>query len=386
VIAARFRLWSVILYGPAMHGPPPAKPVVLFVIQLVVVIDKEHAPNMSHVSVAARSCCLIPVLEEHAMRTTSDRFASYAVRSIALMLTLLLTATPAWSWGREGHRVVAKIATKNLSPDTRKKVAAILATNDAGLETAMASASTWPDEIDKKKTGTSNWHFIDVSVTAPFSVAGLCLNHDCIIDQIENMRDRLQMNKTGFTLQQPPIPPRPMTSQELAFLIHFVGDVHQPLHAATNGDRGGNCDNLTHPLSHSDGSATTELHAAWDVDEILAVFNKLGNEDATATMLFQRFKSGAQVPQLMPTDWARESNDLAKKDVYQKLHIPNHTAPAGQCATGIAKVNVNQMYLDGNVPDVEQQLMRAGIRLSNVLNQICAGSGCEPNPHGSRGR
>jgi hypothetical protein len=108
----------------------------------------------------------------------------------------------------------------------------------------------------------------------------------------------------------------------------------------------------------------------------------LGDEDATATALFQKFKNGGQVQQLMPVDWAREANDLAKKDVYQKLNIPNYTASAGQCATGIAKVNLTQQYLDGNVPDVEQQLMRAGIRLSNVLNEICAGNGCAANAGG----
>src|SRR5262249_11271826 len=74
--------------------------------------------------------------------------------------------------------------------------------------------------------------------------------------------------------------------------------------------------------------------------------------------LQQRFKNGAPVQQPTPTDWAHEPNDLAKKDVYQKSNIPAHVAPAGQCATGISNVNVTQQYLDGNVADVEQQLMR----------------------------
>src|SRR5262249_41350315 len=263
-----------------------------------------------------------------------------------------------------------------LSQVARKKVAVILATNDAGLETAMAAAATWPDEIDKKKTGTEQWHFVDVPITAPFTVTGLCPSHDCVLDRIADMQSRLATNATGFALATPPAPPRPMTSQEMAFLIHFVGDVHQPLHAATDGDRGGNWVGLIHPIVHSDGTKTTELHAVWDVDEVVAMTKALGSESAIVTALFQRFKNGAAVPQLTPTDWARESNDLAKKDIYQKLHLPNHTAPLGQCATGIAKIDVGQPYLAGNVVDVETQLLRAGIRLSNVLNQICAGTGC----------
>src|SRR5262249_39089542 len=155
-----------------------------------------------------------------------------------------------------------------LSPAARAKVAAILGTDDAGLEEAMVEASTWPDEIDKKKTGTEEWHFIDVRVSVPFSTTNACPNHACVIDQIKNLSNRLRTNRPSFTLLQPPVPPRPMTSQEMAFLIHFVGDIHQPLHAAVNGDRGGNCVALTHPIVHADLSETKEVHRAWDVDEV----------------------------------------------------------------------------------------------------------------------
>lgn len=302
------------------------------------------------------------------------------LRIVGVLIAVLLTAQSAAAWGREGHRVIARIAARNLNQTARKKVAVILATNDAGLEAAMAAASTWPDEIDKKKTGTDTWHFIDVPITVPFSITGLCPNHNCVLDRIAEMQNRLATNAKGFTLATPPSPPRPMTSQEMAFLIHFVGDVHQPLHAATDGDRGGNCVNLIHPLVHSDGTKTTELHAVWDVDEVIAMANALGSESSIVATLFQRFKNGATVAQLMPTDWAHESNDLAKKDIYQKLNLPNHTAPAGQCATGIAKTDVSTAYVTGNVADVETQMLRAGIRLSNVINQMCAGTGCNAKP------
>ena len=304
-------------------------------------------------------------------------------RAIVLVVPcLFLVARSGFAWGAQGHRVVARIAAKNLSQVARTKLAAILGTNDAGLDAAMAQAATWPDDIDKTKTGSRNWHFIDVPVSKPFSTAGLCALHDCVIDQIANMRNRLAANLKGFTLKAPPNPPRPMTSQEVAFLVHFVGDLHQPLHASTNGDRGGNCVGLTNPIAHANGDqATTELHAAWDVDEVLAVFKKHGDsEDQTAATLFERFKSGAPVAQSTVTGWARESNAMARKDIYQKLHLPNRTAPAGQCAPGIAPVSIDQAYLDGNIADVEQRLLQAGIRLSNVLNQICAGVGCKANP------
>jgi hypothetical protein len=299
-------------------------------------------------------------------------------RGFWITIAILGAVSPAWSWGRDGHRVVAKIAARNLTPEARKKVAAILETDDAGLEAAMAAASTWPDEISKGRTGTGTWHYVDVPVTGPFDLGTSCAMHDCVIDRIQEMVDRLRLNQGGLTLAAPPNPQRPVASQEVAFLIHFVGDIHQPLHASDDGDRGGNCENLTTPLVHADGSRTTELHAVWDVDEVLAVFKVLGDEDATTAALFQRFKAGAQVPQLTIADWARESNQMARQDIYRKLNIPNYTAAPGQCATGVAAVKVDQQYLDSNEKDVEQRLMQAGIRLSNVLNQICAGDGCRP--------
>jgi hypothetical protein len=71
--------------------------------------------------------------------------------AVVVMCWMVLIPSSAFSWGPEGHRIVAKIAVKNLSPDARKKLAAILGTTDAKLEAAMATAATWPDDgLDKK--------------------------------------------------------------------------------------------------------------------------------------------------------------------------------------------------------------------------------------------
>jgi hypothetical protein len=287
------------------------------------------------------------------------------------------------AWGKEGHRIVARIAAKNLLQTTRDKLRAILGvTSDAALANAMASAAIWPDRIDRAATGTGRWHFINIPLGEPFSIDGHCANHECVVDQIENMQRRLQKNQTGFSLLAPPSPPRGMTSQELAFLIHFIGDIHQPLHAITNGDRGGGCVRLSKPLVHLDGNSdTTDLHNAWDTDTVLtAMKGHSGSEQATATALFMRFKSGATVTQGTPAAWARESNALAKSNIYDKLSIAHHSSVGIDCAAGIKPVLVTPMYLANNVPTVERRLMEAGIRLSNVLNDICSGTGCKAKP------
>ncbi|HEY1308445.1 MAG TPA: S1/P1 nuclease [Vicinamibacterales bacterium] len=309
-----------------------------------------------------------------------------SLRRPAVVFTLiaaLLVPQPSHAWGREGHRIVARIATKNVSQTTRNKLRAILGlTTDAALENAMATAAIWPDRIDRGTTGTAKWHFINVPISTPFSIAGHCANHDCVIDRIDEMRNRLQTNQNGFALLAPPDPPRAMTSQELAFLVHFVGDVHQPLHAAWNGDRGGGCVPLAKPIVHDDGNAnTTDLHIAWDIDTVLTAMNAHGgSEQATAAALFKRFKSGAVVSQGTPVDWARESHGIARSAIYQKLGIPAYKTTSGDCATGIKPVLITSSYLESNVAIVEQRLMEAGIRLSNVLNEICATGGCKSKP------
>jgi nuclease S1 len=303
---------------------------------------------------------------------------------IAALIASLLIPGHGLAWGREGHRIVARIAAKNLWQATREKLRAILGvTTDAALASAMADAAIWPDRIDRAATGTSRWHFINIPLGEPFSIYGHCANHDCVVDQIENMRSRLQKNQTGFSLLAPPSPPRGMTSQELAFLVHFVGDIHQPLHAITNGDRGGGCVPLATPLVHDDGknNDTTDLHIAWDIDTVLAVMKGHNNsEQATATALFTRFKSGASVSQGTPESWARESNELARTAIYQKLGIPAFTGTTSDCAPGIKPVTITSAYLQSNVAIVERRLMEGGIRLSNVLNEICAGTGCQAKP------
>ena len=293
---------------------------------------------------------------------------------LSLGLCLLVAPAPCVAWGGAGHRVIARIAAKNIDQGTRAKLAVILGVAPGAVEDAMAEASTWPDDIDKVKTGTREWHFINVAVSNPFSTTGLCSPHECVLDRINEMARRLHNNEKGFTLLAPPAPKfkRPMTSREVAFLIHFVGDVHQPLHAADNHDLGGVQVLLNPPIQHGQ-FPTDQLHALWDGDEVFAVLNALGDERHAAAALNQRFQNGATVVQLTPLDWARESYDLAKQSIYNKLTITQDT-------NGKRHVILPAGYVDGNEGEVETRLLRAGIRLARLLDQTCAGDGCKAKP------
>ena len=296
---------------------------------------------------------------------------------IALAAFLLIPA-PTQTWGASAHRIVARVAARNLSPVARQKVRAILAVSDTSLENSMANASVWPDRIDKRATGTDRWHFVNVPPFSPFSLSGMCGGGECITAKVDDMARRLRTNQTDFALDTKPIPFRPMTQQELAFLIHLVADIHQPLHAAANGDRGGSCVLLAEPLVNGP-NVTDQLHGIWD-HNVVSTAMAGRTEAQMVALLFQRFKSGAVVTQGDAADWARESHRIALDAVYKKLNIPQHEAPPGQCARNIQRVTVTSEYLASNGTTVERRLLEGGIRLSRVLNDVCSGAGCKANP------
>src|SRR5262245_26328400 len=96
-----------------------------------------------------------------------------------LLLALVLTEGRSLTWGGDGHRLVARIAAKHLQQGPRARIALILGTTVNKVELEMAKAATWPDAINKTKTGTRLWHFLDAPVDGPFTTDGLCEEHEC---------------------------------------------------------------------------------------------------------------------------------------------------------------------------------------------------------------
>ena len=155
------------------------------------------------------------------------------------------------AWGNQGHEIVAIIAADNLSAAAREQVAKILGASEetASVEQAMAAASVRPDtEFREEDRATAPWHYIDICLQDGRSdVPARCPAGVCVTAQIDEYARRL---KEGNYDQWG-------AGGDLAFLIHFVGDIHQPLHAATDADEGGNCIAVeSHPARN--------LHAFWD--------------------------------------------------------------------------------------------------------------------------
>ncbi len=177
-----------------------------------------------------------------------------------------LAPCSAYAWGHEGHEVIAEIARTHLTLKALAATDAILKTDVSNNLTAhdMASEATWADAYrGAGHRETASWHFVDLELDNP-DLKAACFGfppaavpassgpaQDCVVDKINEFAGELINPNT----------PADEKLLALKFLIHFVGDIHQPLHASDNHDRGGNCVQVS-----LGGVRTTNLHSYWDGD------------------------------------------------------------------------------------------------------------------------
>jgi hypothetical protein len=312
---------------------------------------------------------------------------------VALLLSTFLFCTPslARAWGCEGHQVVALIAERNLTPHALASAKQILREGPIdpslnryckqGPSDPLADASTWADDIRALRPETGPWHYIDIPLgSARGEIAKFCpLPESCVTAVI---------TAQWAVLRSPGMDPQ-KTADALRFLIHFVGDLHQPLHAATSNDQGGNCvpvaffDALPQLRNQETESYVPNLHGVWDTN-ILARMTKGKTADQVASELDQSFRSRITRWKTGSADvdrWAWESYQLAERKVYGKLpvRIP-HESPQSvkSCAADnhvsarMLKLNerLEQPYQDLAAPVVKEQIAKAGARLALLLNEL----------------
>ena len=245
---------------------------------------------------------------------------------LAAFLVLLtpFAATPAFAWGCKGHQTVALLAEQHLTPEARQFLEALLKENpiDPQLKrycgnfpgSLLADSSTWPDDV-RNTLNNGPWHYIDIprgAARAP--LASFCGGSGCVTQAIA---EQLAILKDAHA------DPR-KRADAVRYLIHFVGDLHMPLHATTNNDEGGNCVPVRYfrrnPRARNH-SYVPNLHAVWDTT-ILERDMQGADPAEYAEFLEQSFgadftswqKTGVHVD-----DWAWESYDLAETVVYGEL-------------------------------------------------------------------
>lgn len=286
------------------------------------------------------------------MKTIRAAFAAFAVA----------LAGPAFAWGDLGHQVTALIAYQHLNAKARTALDVLLASDTDSLTPPdFASRTTWADRYRTTHRETAPWHFADIEIdsgdlsAACFGFPPLAAgqpasqgpSQDCVINKIDEFTVELSNPQT----------PAAERLLALKFLIHFIGDMHQPLHSSDHNDKGGNCVGLSPP---SPDGQETNLHAYWDVGTV----NVLGTDAATVAKKLDADISEAQVADWSKgstRSWALEAFELAKRDVYQLNKLPTCAAPGS--------VALSDAYVKAAQADANLQLRRAGIRMALLLNQ-----------------
>ncbi len=281
---------------------------------------------------------------------------------------LLIFPTPAQCWWEEGHQVVARIAAQHLTAAARRNVSQLLEVEDTPevVANAMAVASIWADQV-KADTGTSNWHFINLTLQdSRANIGDRCANDDCAVARVRLFAAQLKAN-------DPDADSRFSDEDALRFLVHLVGDLHQPLHASSDADQGGNCEALDSAVDDA-----KNVHALWDGPLV----SRMGVDDTA--LAAELDKEIADMPDGQRADfsaggaedWAWEAHRLAVVNVYKRLAIPKEdVAFPDTCAQAPdeireTSVEVDEKYMDDMQPIVRDQLKKAGLRLARLLNEI----------------
>jgi hypothetical protein len=291
---------------------------------------------------------------------------------------LLFLAIPAFPWGDDGHQMVARIAARNLTPAARKGIVALMRSGapdglnlraligapgdpqppDDAVEEAMARIAIWPDHMPGGKGATSPWHFVDIGLfEGPSHLAERCGAGSCITEKIAEL---VKLLPTGAPMGNF------RSDRQLRFLVHFMGDIHQPLHCVTNADAGGNCEKV------SGFGGSTKLHSAWDTALVRLM---LENTDDAEASIITEFASTLSAEQQVtdPAKIAAESFELARTAVIRSFVevTPSKCSTQAPASIRRAKVKGPESYdNDETLKLIRQQLFRGGVRLAAILNQL----------------
>jgi hypothetical protein len=279
---------------------------------------------------------------------------------LSLFAALALTVggfapSEAMAWGGDGHRTVAAIAIKLLPPDKARAIDTLLQNSDVGR--GFVDAASYPDEVIREHDHRhvfSPWHYVDWPIDQATYSDSFCTangNATCITrelpKQIQEMRTDTNMEAKALAI---------------SWVIHLIGDLHQPLHVSDRGDRGGNELSVTyngrtrcHESNSTGNEVKVEAHSAWDDCLVFTLengrtFDKLADDLRGSLTTYQGHPAAAG--SLM--DWMTETHQPGIDTAYDSLHN-------GDDLAGV--------YIKNALPVVQQQLLKAGIRLARIIDE-----------------
>ncbi|MFL6843293.1 MAG: S1/P1 nuclease [Allosphingosinicella sp.] len=276
------------------------------------------------------------------------------LKRLLALLALLLLASPASAWWEYGHYSVGRVAMLEVKPSTRAAVQRLMA-QSALLETPkcpirnIEEASYWPDcvkTLGERFSYAYSWHYQNVDICKPFDLKAPCKDGNCVSAQIER---NLKL------LKDKSVPTRERV-MALAFLVHFMGDLHQPLHAGDKSDRGGN------DFKADYGAIPSNIHAIWDG---LLADRAISSAPPDAAGILSGFTPAEREAMAGGTveDWSRESWETAREFGYGALM----TDPCGPLPT--ERPQMDEATIERLIPILRRQVARGGIRLARLLDE-----------------
>lgn len=252
-----------------------------------------------------------------------------------IVIIMVLFWQKAWAWGTMGHMVVAQVAENNLSSTAKKSVNKML------LGKSLADVANWADSIKSRPEWAHSkpWHFVDIPDGEDYSTVEHTHDGD-VVTAITEMVDVLK-SKTANPIEK---------ENALKFIVHFVGDIHQPLHVGKPDDRGGNS------LQVVFEGRKTNLHALWDT--IMIMKSPMDYVKYAASLETQSF-------QLPPYDiqeitFSRIISECmgARKGIYDFKNA------------SVQPIKLEPAYFNKNLALMNAQLLTGGKRLAILLNAI----------------
>jgi S1/P1 Nuclease len=274
------------------------------------------------------------------------------IRMLIAVFLLLCPMMPAFAYWEYGHQTVAQIAQSNMSAKAQGNMARLLrAAPMVGTPkcklTTIKEASIWADCIkgDNLRWGYTNpWHYQNVDICKPFDLKSACANGNCVSAQIDR----------NFALLKDKSLPDHIRLEAMAFLIHFVGDIHQPLHAGDRSDRGGNDLKVNYGIMPG-----YNLHSAWDgllADRALSA----------APPIIRRYSISERSAMAAggSRQWSEESWQVSKAIAYPR-------ALDGDACSAVpgAPVTIDEADVAASRDALRMQVTRGGLRLARLLNE-----------------
>ncbi|MDP2129814.1 MAG: S1/P1 nuclease [Erythrobacter sp.] len=279
-----------------------------------------------------------------------------AALAVVMALVVSLPA-PANAWGFYAHRKTAAIAEANVSPEVRAKIARLirsepaLGTPDCPLK-SLEDASVWADCIRNEgwRWGfTAAWHYRTAPVCQAFNPRANCAGGNCVTAQVTRAHRVLADESL----------PAAIRLEALAFMVHFAGDVHMPLHSGDNEDRGGNDRVAAYGI-------IPDLNLHWIWDGPLA--ERAISDPADPVVRRYSPAERADLSGGSPDDWGRESWEIARSFVY-----PTAFDTEDVCAAPLPdETALSQEDIIRGVPIAKRRVQQAGLRIADLLESAFA--------------